>query len=557
MLSTMHPHDRSVDSRGGRMIGLAALVAMLAPLYAGAQQQTQQTQQQQQQQQQRPVVPLNQHPAVNTPAPANQTNGLQKVNPGLNLLNKLGNQNAGPQNTGPQNLLNKLGNQNAGPQNTGPQNLLNKLGNQNAGNQNAGSQNNAVHNIFNSRGNQNPNVQQANAGRNLPTPGQVRSVPHVPSVTSPHFPGHPAPPGSIVTTKANGDIVRKARDGSVIDVRSPKNGMLIHHAPNGIRRVVVDRPDHSRIVVASRGLQYVQHPYKFGGHTYVNRTFYVHGQLAHQLYRPYNYAGTDLDVYATSRYYAPNFYQWATSTQSTPQPFAWGYTSNPPPWFAYYRGYFTPDSSYTTPTLWLTDFLFASSLASHYQNYSPAASDAPAADGSAAITPDVKQAVAAEISLQVKQESTEAQQAAQHQEPDAGAGSVVNEISDRQQHTFVADADLDLVDQSGNRCMISEGDVVQTSGGPQSDSGTATAVVLASKGGTECARATQVEIALTDLQEMQNHMRETIDQGMAKTNAAQKVSSTTPEFAAQVPPPDPDAPHELEQGQQMADVADG
>ncbi len=527
------------------MIGLAALGAMLAPLGAGAQQQTQQNQQQQQPQ--KPVVPLTQHPLVNTPATQN--------NPLQNLLHGGTNNNAATTNQ-QRPALNNLGNL-----------LQNKPGTQNTGNQN-----NGIQNLFNkpvTQSSGNTGLQKANVPvngtpssptRNLPGPTHVspaianqqpgRAVP------SQYFAGHPGPAGSIETKNSNGDIVRKAPDGSVIDVRSAKNGMLIHHGVNGNRSVVVERPDGSRIVAASRGAQYVQHPYNFGGHTYSHRTYYAQGKVFHQLYRPYNYRGTNLDVYATSRYYEPKFYQWATSRQSTPQAFTWGYVNNNPPWFAYYKGYFTPDSSYTTPTLWLTDFLFASTLSSHYQNNSPTASDAPPADGSAAITPDVKQAVAREVSLQVKQESTEAQENAQHKEPDAGSGSVVNEISDRGEHTFVANSDLDLVDPSGRRCMISEGDVVQTTGGPQSATGTATAVVLASKGGVECGRATQVEIALTDLQEMQNHMREAIDQGMANTNAAKAVTSTTPAFAAAVPPADADAPHELEQEQQLATLAD-
>ncbi len=57
--------------------------------------------------------------------------------------------------------------------------------------------------------------------------------------------------------------------------------------------------------------------------------------------------------------------------------------------------------------------------------------------------------------------------------------------------------------------MISAGDVVQVVSGPKPSSSTADAIVLASKGGLECDRAAQVEIALADLQEMQNHMRET------------------------------------------------
>jgi hypothetical protein len=376
------------------------------------------------------------------------------------------------------------------------------------------------------------------------------------AIQSRTFVGHPGPAGSIETQNRNGDIVRKAADGTVIDVHSPKNGMLIHHGLDGSRRIVVDRPDRSRIVATSRGVPYVQHPYTFGGHSFDHRTFYVQGHLFHQLYRPYTYAGTNLDVYATPRFYEPKFYQWATSGFNAPQTFAWGYTTNPPPWFAYYKGYFTPEATYTNPLVWLTDFLLASSLERSYSTARPA-SETASADGSPAITPQVKQLLADEVGRQVKQESHEAQENAQHRDPQPGAGSVVQELGDGQPHVFVAASDLDLVDPTGRRCMISEGDVVQVVSGPQPSTSTASAVVLASKGGLECGRAAQVEIALTDLQEMQNHMRETIDQGMANTTAGKAAASVTPAYAASAPPPDADAAHEIDQQQQIAAAADG
>jgi hypothetical protein len=440
--------------------------------------------------------------------------------------------------------------------------LQSKMAAQNTGAQRTASRN-VSQNMFQKAGIQNADAQKASA----PLNGARASASHVSpaianrstsrAVLSQNFIGHPGPAGSIETRNRNGNIVRKGADGSIIDVRSPKNGMLIHYALNGNRRVVAERPDHSRIVAASRGLQYVQHPYNFGGHTYNHRTFFVEGKVFHQLYRPYKYGDTNLDVYATPRYYEPKFYEWATGRQKTPEPFTWTYTNSPPPWFAHYKGYFTPDPSYTSPTLWLTDFLLAASLSSHYQNNAQKGSDAPLADGSAGITPEVKQAVADEVTRQVKQESTEAQQNARRREPEAGAASVVNAISDRQTHTFVVDSDLDLVDPSGRRCMISEGDVVEVNGGLEPGTSTATAIVLASKGGVECGRAAQVEIALTDLQEMQNHMRETIDQGMANTKAAKSATSVTPEFAKSVPPADVNAGHEIEQEQQLAAAADG
>jgi hypothetical protein len=167
----------------------------------------------------------------------------------------------------------------------------------------------------------------------------------------------------------------------------------------------------------------------------------------------------------------------------------------------------------------------------------------------------VKQLLAEEVGRQIKQESVEAQENARHRDPQPGAGGIVQALSDRQPHVFVVASDLDLVDPTGRRCMISEGDVVQVTSGPEPSSSTASAVVLASKGGVECGRAAEVQIALTDLQEMQNHMRETIDQGMASTKAAKSATSVTPAFATSVPPPDADAAHEIDQEQQIAAAA--
>jgi uncharacterized membrane protein len=121
---------------------------------------------------------------------------------------------------------------------------------------------------------------------------------------------------------------------------------------------------------------------------------------------------------------------------------------------------------------------------------------------------------------------------------------------------FVVASDLDLVDPSGRRCTVSEGDVVQVVSEPKTGGAAVDAVVMASKGGVECGRSAQVEIALTDVQEMQNHMRETIDQGMADTNAGKQAAKVTPAFAASPPPADTNAAAEIEQQQQIAAAAE-
>jgi hypothetical protein len=369
------------------------------------------------------------------------------------------------------------------------------------------------------------------------------------------FVGHPGPPGSTERQTRNGSIVRTAADGSVIDVRSPRNGMYIQHGVDGSRRIMVEQPDRSRIYASSRGVQYVQHPYMFHGRAYDHRTFYLQGKTFHQVYRPYNYGGTTLDVYAPTRLYAPAMYQWATNRFNAPQPYSWGYKTNAAPWYGYYKGYFTPDSSYSSPSSWLTDFVLGISLALAYASAPPTSQSPPA--NAAPITPQVKQMLAQEVDRQVRQESVEAEATAQNRDLPPGAGSVVQELGDRQPHVLVVASDLDLVDPSGRRCMMSQGDVVQVISPPQPSSGTAQAVILSSKGGVECERAAQVQIAVADLQEMQNHMRETIDQGLASTDAAKQTTSVTPAYAAAAGPADPNAARELAQQQQIAAAAEG
>src|SRR5579862_937893 len=269
----------------------------------------------------------------------------------------------------------------------------------------------------------------------------------------------PSLPGTRIAQSPGGALVRTAADGSIIDVHNPKNGMVIQHGLDGSRRISVDQPDGSRIFAAARGVGYVQHPYLFHAQPFDHRTRYAQGHLSQQFYRPYEYAGKTLDVYAPPRFYSADFYRSVGTNYSTPLVPHWNYVSQPTPWFSYYKTYFTPETSYSSPLLWLTDFVLATSLIEAYQAH-PKTLPAPPADAPA-VTPEVKEMVADEVNRQVKQESLEARDNAQQHDPAPGAGGVVRELQEKEPHVFVADADLDLVDPSGRRCMLSEGDVVQ------------------------------------------------------------------------------------------------
>jgi hypothetical protein len=389
-----------------------------------------------------------------------------------------------------------------------------------------------------------------NSFNRAPRATPALSQPLGPPVMSRTFEGHPGPAGSVESQGPGGIIVRKAADGSVLDIHDAGRGMRIHYPPGGGTRVTVEESDRSRIEAASRGIQYVQHPYAFGGHSFDHRTYYMQGNLLHQLYRPYAYAGKNLDVYATSRFYNPKVYQWANTRFNAPQPYNWLYKTKPPPWYARYLDYFTPDATYDSPTPWLTDYLLASTLALTYA-IDPPQSATEARSGATVISPNVKQMLSAEVGRQIQQESFEAQENAHHHELVPGAGSIVQELGDRQSHVFVVASELDLVDLEGRRCSISGGDVVQVLAEPEVTS-TARAIVLASKGSLECGRSVQVQIALADLQEMQNHMRETIDQALANTDIGKTAPTVTPAYVAAVPPPDADAKQEIDKEMQVA-----
>jgi hypothetical protein len=224
-----------------------------------------------------------------------------------------------------------------------------------------------------------------------------------------------------------------------------------------------------------------------------------------------------------------------------------------------------PDDQGPSLTLWQRFTNFIRSLlgqtpadtAPSSPGTAPSSPEPSVAEGAAPITDDVKNKVADEVAKQIDEEARESGGNARNQEPKAGAGGIVEELARPAQHVFVVASDLDLVDDSGRRCMISEGDAVQILSAADPGSGTAQGVVLSSKGGQECAQSAKVDIGVADLQEMQNHMRAIIDQGLATTDRGKTEPTVTPAFAAAAPQADPDAKSEIEKQKAIAASLEG
>jgi hypothetical protein len=299
----------------------------------------------------------------------------------------------------------------------------------------------------------------------------------------------------------------------------------------------------------------MQRPYSYRGAEYYRRSYYVNGVAYNRYYRPYYWGGVPMAVYAPGFYYAPAFYGWAYYPWAAPVPYAWGWGGNP--WYGYYGGWFTPYPVYASPALWLTDYLVAQTLQAAYQDRSAEMANAQANNFAATpLTPEVKQQIADEVHRQLALESAEAQ-AGPQASPDPGSSGIARMLSDTTSHIFVVSAPLSLQSSTGD-CPVTEGDVLQLDPGTPPNAPAANLMVLATKG-QDCPKGTLVTVGVADLQDMQNHMRETIDQGLGELQKKQgqngipaaPAGATAPPvptaYAAIAPPPDPNLQAELSQ----------
>jgi hypothetical protein len=362
-----------------------------------------------------------------------------------------------------------------------------------------------------------------------------------------------------VPTRDGGSVTRV--NGRVADVHTA-NGIDVHNGLNGRTTVVREMPDHTRVVAVRGGMGYVQRPFVVRGQNYAARTYFVGGRPYQTFYRPYAFHGVALEVYAPARYYPLGFYGFVGTPFITPVPYAWGWGIRTP-WFGFYGGFFEPYPVYASPSLWLTDYLIAQSLQAEYQAQLAAQAGAyappppPPPGGEVALTPDVKQAIADEVRRQMSLEQAEAQTNALNNDPNPASSGIARMFADNQPHVFVVGDDLDLVDASGAACAVTRGDVLQLTQPPPQDAPAATLVVMASKGGMECRKGSAVQVGLADLQNMQNHMRETLDQGLSDLQAHQGGLPTPPEpalaaatpaaFAMGAPPPDQNVATQIDQ----------
>jgi len=400
--------------------------------------------------------------------------------------------------------------------------------------------------------------------------------------------GSHTPPGRSVSLKGGGHANIRP-NGSVRSV--DRNGMHIEHGIHGGRTVVTER-NGARIVTVGHGGGYVQRAYVTrGGHSYYSRTYFYHGAYHVGVYRGYFWGGHAYYGWHPGFYWSPGFYAWGWHPWGAPLYWGvglWGWGGAP--WWGFYAGWWNPYPYYAGPAYWLTDYLVASELQAAYEARQDAQADAMAADAAASadqgdsgggaapvatgqvtLTPEVKEAIAAEVKAQLQAQAAQAPggdasgggaapAAPATPAPAADSGQAPPAL-DPAQRTFVVNSDLTVV-SNGQECALSAGDVVtRLTDTPDADQ-TVNASVSATKK-NDCPAGQTVAVKVDDLQEMYNHFQEQLNNGMSEmakkqgTNGMPKApdTGTTP---SDVPPPQPDTSvaKTLQDQQQQADQTD-
>jgi hypothetical protein len=238
------------------------------------------------------------------------------------------------------------------------------------------------------------------------------------------------------------------------------------------------------------------------------------------VYRTSTFGGIHYSSYVPSVYYQPAFYGWANRPWGAPVAYGWGWGHAP--WF--YGGYFAPAPFYPSAALWLTDFVLAENLKLAYDNQVAAGAEGQpqpqellAQENSAALTPEVRQLIAAEVQQQLAAEQFAAAQPASLQPtaavavPDAPPPALDPRIK-----VFVVSTGLNLTAGSdGQTCALTPGDVIERTGRNVSADGQVPVSVMTSKEG-DCPVDFASALDVNVLQDMHNEFRQQISAGLEK-----------------------------------------
>jgi len=215
----------------------------------------------------------------------------------------------------------------------------------------------------------------------------------------------------------------------------------------------------------------------------------------------YNY---NVYNYGRSRYYSyatPYEFWWhSRAILYDPWANAYGY-----PW-AYSVPWYHPVSRYHNSYEWLTDYFFMTLWEQEEAEVIHDLAEAEAAR--------YREEINEEVRHQIQFQIAEAMESYSHKTPltiepvvPVSTGKVA-----KPEYIFTVHQELNVIDDGGEKCLLSEGDLVRLKSDQQVSGESAVAVVVTAKSDS-CDAGSEVHISLTDLQEMQNEFAQRIESG--------------------------------------------
>lgn len=412
--------------------------------------------------------------------------------------------------------------------------------------------------------------------------------------------------GTLASVQGRGQSATFRADGRISSLRTP--GLSLRTGPRGQRVITSHLAARSMLVSTGRQSGYLERSVERNGKRVMVRTYLSGKRIYRRTYVDTYYHGRILKQYVPAHRYSRAFYAWVVRKFPSPIHYKWGWA--PQPWYIYYAPYYIPWPVYEDAGSWLTDYFLGGTLEDGYYMQQPgdgfAGDDPSLGDGDAApdtgavdddtiyaasdtpITPEVKQAIAAEVQDQLSDRlGTEGANVA-----DVATGSASTmaqaEQSDLAQimkpgHVFVVSTPMDVSTVSNQRCGLSPGDVLSLVEAPDpsanrmsvvaTDTGVAHTVLpvsslpvlnVVSGQKADCPAGTQVRVAPTLLEEMQNNFRARLDDGLqilASQHPKSDLptappSATSTNLLADVSAEEPDIAALLQSLQTQADQAE-
>ena len=280
-----------------------------------------------------------------------------------------------------------------------------------------------------------------------------------------------------------------------------------------------------------------------GGHVLYTRVYQDH--VWRHFGRAFAY-----ETFVPAVRYPAVYYSWALGAWPRPVTYAWGWYGQP--WYPAYGVLFTPYPVYTSPDLWMTDYIIAQSMQTAWQAQTPApASQAPLQDAPAAppqdpgvappavqpgeayaaplpsdpspapqssvapstpaapppaVTPQVKAQLNEQIKVQLRE-----QEAAQATPATLTTQSTPPAL--RPNHVFFEVVQPLNVPTANGHCSLSANDYIKRTGGMSSDDWMIPVVVELSRP-SDCPEGLVTRIGLNDLNSMENEQEARVMQAM-------------------------------------------